>query len=315
MRVALLIFALGVLVPLLAYWLFPRPILYWIRDRLRAKARLTLRSVRVGEFDWPYLEGGPQAASPAAPPLVLVHGFGGDKDNWAMIAPHLTDRYHVIVPDLVGFGDNARADHVAYDIKAQTDRLIAFLDALGIGRCHLVGNSMGGWIALQAALDHPERLTTLTLVNNAGVIGKEQSELQKLPRDGVSPLVANSARDLKRLMGFIAHKPRYLPSRFMDVAFQDRAASGALHDKIFWTIVEDGEVRPLNDRLRDVAVPTLIVWGRHDRLIHVSCVAELEAGIPTAESFVFDDAGHVPMIEKPGAMAAVMRRFLARHGH
>lgn len=311
MRLALIILAVIILVPLLAYWLFPRPILYWIRDRLRAKARLTLRSVAVGEFEWPYLEGGPAGA----PPLVLVHGFGGDKDNWAMLAPHLTDRYHVIVPDLVGFGDNARADHVPYDIKAQTDRLIGFLDALGIAHCHLVGNSMGGWIALQAALEHPGRLTTLTLVNNAGVQGKEPSELQQLPRDGVSPLVPTDARDLRRLMSFIAHRPRYIPSRFLDVTFQDRAPHLGLLDKIFWTIVEDGDQRPLNDRLADVRVPTLIIWGRHDRLIHVSCVAELEAGIAQSESIIFEDTGHVPMLEKPAAMANAMRRFLAKHGH
>jgi pimeloyl-ACP methyl ester carboxylesterase len=311
MRLTLLIIALLILIPLLAYWLFPRPILYWFRDRLRAKGRLALKSVRVGEFVWPYLEGGPVGA----PPLVLVHGFGGDKDNWAMIAPHLTDRYPVIIPDLVGFGDNARADHVPYDIKAQTDRLIGFLDALGIARCHLMGNSMGGWIALQAALDHPDRLTTLTLVNNAGVLGKEPSELQNIPRSGASPLVPVDARDLKRLMAFIAHKPRYVPARFLDVTFADRAAHLELLDRIFWTIVEDGDQRPLNDRLAEVQTPTLIIWGRHDRLIHVSCVAELEAGIAGSESVIFDDAGHVPMIEKPGATAAVLRRFLAKHGH
>jgi abhydrolase domain-containing protein 6 len=311
MRVTLLLLALAILLPLLTYWLFPRPILNWIRNRLRIKARMTTQHIRVGAHDWPYLEGGPRGATP----LVLVHGFGGDKDNWVMLAPHLTDRYHVIVPDLLGFGDNARDEAAAYDVKAQTARLIEFLDAMGIGQCHLAGNSMGGWIALQAALDYPGRLTTLTLVNNAGVAGKEQSELEKLPRDGVSPLVATDAKDLRRLMAFIAHKPRYIPSRFLDVTFAERAASSELHDQIFWTIAAEIEQGPLNKRLKEVSVPTLIIWGRHDQLIHVSCVAELEAGIASAESVIFEDAGHVPMLEKPAATAGVMRRFLAKHGH
>jgi pimeloyl-ACP methyl ester carboxylesterase len=174
---------------------------------------------------------------------------------------------------------------------------------------------MGGWIALQAAIDHPARLTTLTLVNNAGVNGKEPSELQQMPRDGVSPLVPVDARDLKRLVAFITHKPRFIPSRFLDVTFADRAEHVPLLDKIFWTIVADGEERPLNARLAEVQAPTLIIWGRHDRLIHVSCVAELEAGIAESESVIFEDVGHVPMLEKPAATAAVMRRFLAKHGH
>jgi pimeloyl-ACP methyl ester carboxylesterase len=311
LRPILIIIGLAILIPLAVYWFFPRPILYWVRDRLRMRGKLTLNSVRAGDYHWPYLEGGPRGGAP----LVLVHGFGGDKDNWAMLAPHLCERYHLIIPDLVGFGDNARDPAAAYDIKAQTDRLIAFLDALGIDRAHLVGNSMGGWIALQAALDHPQRLTTLTLINNAGVAGKEESDLQKLPRDGASPLVPATVHDLKNLMAFIAHKPRYIPSRFMDVAFQDRAAHNALLDKIFWTIADEVDQRPLNPRLSDVAVPTLIIWGRNDRLIHVSCVAELEAGIPVNEAVIFDDVGHVPMLEKPAATAAVMRRFLAKHGH
>ena len=311
MRLILILLGLALLLPLVAYWLFPRPILYWFRDRIRIKGRLALQAVRVGDFTWPYLEGGPRGGTP----LLLVHGFGGDKDNWAMLAPHLTDRYHVIIPDLVGFGDNARVDTVPYDIEAQTARLIDFMNAVGIQQCHIVGNSMGGWIALQAALDHPGRLTTLTLVNNAGIVGKEESNLQKLPRTDKSPLVPESVGDLKQLMGFIAHKPRAIPGRFMDVVFEDRAQHSALLDKIFWTIVADGDERPLNARLGEVMVPTLILWGRHDQLIHVSCVAELQAGIPHSEAVIFEDAGHVPMIEKPGATAAVLRRFLAKQGH
>lgn len=311
MRLILILLGLALLIPFLAYWLFPRPILYWVRDRIRTRGRLALRVARVGEFVWPYLEGGPRGGTP----LLLVHGFGGDKDNWAMLAPHLTDRYHVIIPDLVGFGDNARTHDVPYDIAAQTDRLIGFMDSVGLAKAHIVGNSMGGWIALQAALDHPERLTTLTLMNSAGVDGPEKSALQQMPRTDKSPLVPESAVDLKRLMGFIAHKPRAIPSRFMDVVFEDRAQHSALLDQIFWAIVADGDERPLNGRLGEVTVPTLIIWGRHDQLIHVSCVGELQAGIAHADAVVFDDVGHVPMIEKPGPTAAVIRRFLAKHGH
>lgn len=311
MRLILILAVLLILVPLLVYWFFPRPLLYYVRDRLRAKGRLTLKSAHSGGHDWPYLEGGPRGGTP----LLLVHGFGGDKDNWAMLAPHLTDRYHVIIPDLVGFGDNVRDPALPYDIKAQTDRLIGFMDAIGLAKAHIVGNSMGGWIALQAALDHPDRLTTLTLVNNAGVRGAEESALQKMPRTDKSPLVPESAAELTKLMAVIAHKPRPIPGRFMDVVFADRSQHNALLEQIFWTIVSEGDERPLNDRLGEVKVPTLIIWGRHDQLIHVSCVAELEKGIAGSEAVIFEDAGHVPMLEKPGATAAMLRRFLAKHGH
>jgi pimeloyl-ACP methyl ester carboxylesterase len=95
------------------------------------------------------------------------------------------------------------------------------------------------------------------------------------------------------------------------------APSEVLHvisiSKIFWTLVEDGTVHPLNDQLDRVKAPTLIIWGRHDQLIDVSCVEVLEAGIPNAESVVFEDVGHVPMIENPKGTAKHHLEFLAKY--
>ena len=84
-------------------------------------------------------------------------------------------------------------------------------------------------------------------------------------------------------------------------------------DGIFWVIANEGRDFPLNDRLGEVKIPTLIIWGRHDRLLDVSCVAVLEAGIAGSQSHIFEHVGHVPMIEDPKATAAVMKGFLAKH--
>ena len=353
MTIFLILIAL-ILVPLALYYFSPRSLFLWARNRLRARGGLVARSVRVGAHDWPYLEGG----SLSAPPLLLVHGFGGDKDNWAMIAPFLSKNYRLIVPDLLGFGENAHDSEAAYDIKSQCERLVDFMDALGIACCHVAGNSMGGWIALQLALDWKERVNTLTLVNNAGVQGNQKSELEKMlseqavlaarMRDyatndatgdatgdatdekgtnnpkavlathsdfGPSPLVARDVKDMRRLMAFIAHKPPFIPNKFLAVAFETHTMHNALYNNIFWTISVEFQQNTLAARLHEIKVPTLIIWGRHDKLIHVSCVAELEAGIETAESIIFEDAAHVPMIEKPRDMAAALCSFLARHAN
>src|SRR3546814_6124508 len=99
-----------------------------------------------------------------------------------MIAPYLTRDYHVIAPDLPGFGQNERNPDLAYDLQAQTARLKAFADTLGLSRPHVGGNSMGGWIALRYAIEYPDALASLILLNNAGVNGANESELQKQDR-------------------------------------------------------------------------------------------------------------------------------------
>ena len=300
-----------VVLAVLIYVLFPEALLLRARNALRRKGGMVEKSVTVGEFTWPYLEGG----DPAGAPVVLVHGFGGDKDNWSFYAPYLTQHYRLIAPDMPGFGENARRMDVPHTMAVQVERLAAFLDALGIERCHLGGNSMGGFIALQFALTYPERLHSLTLFNNAGILGPDESELQKIMEAdaNASPLVPRTVSQLEQLLGFIAYKPRFIPGRFKRVMFEQVRPHIPLLDQIFAELAADFQERPLNDRLGEVTVPTQIIWGRHDRLIDVSCARVQHEGITGSELVIFEDVGHVPMIEKPAETAQHHLAFLAKH--
>jgi pimeloyl-ACP methyl ester carboxylesterase len=308
---AILFALLGV--PLLAllavYFLRPIWLLKAMQRSVRRRGRLTAKSVRVGNWDWPYLEGGPADGIP----VVLVHGFGSDKDSWGLYGAQMTGDYRMIAPDLPGWGENVRDPSQSYDIATQAERLGQFLDALGIDRCHLGGNSMGGFIALRFALDHPQRLRSLTLFNNAGVVGPDKSELQIDAEDGSNPLAIQSADDVRRILAYIMHKPPRVPGQLRKAIYGEFAKNAELSEQIFWSIAEDGLQRPLNDRLSEVSVPTLIIWGKHDRLIDVSCAHVLHQGIVNSELAIFDDIGHVPMMENPAASAAVHRPFLAKY--
>lgn len=304
-----LIFALLITLALL-YFLFPELLVLLMRWLMRKRARLVRKTVTVDGRVWPYLEGGDRSK----PTLVMVHGFGADKDHWTFYAPRLTKDYHLIAPDLPGFGENDRDGELPFDVTSQAARLKAFLDTLGIERPHLGGNSMGGWIALRFAIDYPDRLRTLTLMNNAGIMGADESELQKLAADrDYNPLVLASLEDADRLIAFVVRKPTHVPARLKPVIYADALKHRDLLDKIFWVIADEMEQKPLNDELGKVTVPTLIIWGRHDKLIDVSCVAVLEAGIAGSRSHIFDHVAHVPMIEDPKATAEVQREFLACH--
>ena len=293
----------------LLYFLFPGRLVALGRWLLRKRGGTVRKSVTIDGRVWPYLEGG----DPSKPTLLLVHGFSGDKDNWSFLAPYLTRDYHVIVPDLPGFGENERNPQLAYDIAAQTARLKAFSDAIGLDRPHVAGNSMGGWIALRYALDFPDSLASLILLNSAGVNGANESDLQRQAANlDYNPLVLASLEDADRLVAMVVHKPPFIPARFKPILYADGLKYRDQLDTIFWIIANEGRDHPLNDRLGEVKAPTLIIWGRHDRLIDVSCVAELEKGIAGASAHIFEHVGHVPMVEDPKATAAVMKDFLAR---
>jgi abhydrolase domain-containing protein 6 len=310
MRIFLVLIFAPLIALALMYFIFPGRLVALGRALLRRRGGMVQKSVAVDGRIWPYLEGG----DPLKPLLLLVHGFAGDKDNWSMIAPYLTRDYHVIAPDLPGFGENERNPDLAYDLQAQTARFKAFADTLGLQRPHVAGNSMGGWIALRYAIDYPDALASLTLLDNAGVNGANESALQKLAAsEDYNPLVLAGLEDADRLVAMVVHKPPYIPSRLKPVLYADALKYRDQLDTIFWVIATEGRDHPLNDRLGEVKVPTLIIWGRHDQLLDVSCVPVLEAGIAGSVSHIFDHVGHVPMIEDPKATAAVMKGFLAKH--
>ncbi len=262
---------------------------------LRRWGRLSLQSVVVDGISWPYLEGGPADGEV----VVMVHGFGGDKNNWPLYARYFTKRYRVIAPDLPGFGDNVRDPDLNYGGAAQTERLHAFFTELGLENIHLAGNSMGGFIALNYALSYPEKLKSLTLIDNAGVTSTHKSELEIAIDNGENPLVATSLEDFDRLLDFIMHKrtpsPRFMKEALLAVQIRNRD----LLDAIFWEIIDEALHDSLTDRLGEVSTPTLIIWGRHDRLIDVSCAEVMAAAIPDNRVAILEDAGHIPMIEFP----------------
>lgn len=302
--------AVVLLTPVVFYVAAPERLLALMRWALRRRSGSQLRWVDAAGSRWPFLEGGKRAGEP----LVLLHGYAGDKDNWALYLPFFRRRYRLICPDLPGFGENDRSLGRGYDSASQADRLVRFLDALGINRCHLAGNSMGGMIALRVGLDFPERIRSLTLIDNAGVTGARQSELIAAAAEGTNGLAVRSEADFDRVMRLVMHKPPRMPRRIKRVMVEDAVGHQASLDAIFAEIVDEISTRPLNPRLHEVRIPTLIVWGREDRAIDVSCVAVLERGIAGSEAVILDETGHIPMVERPAETARHHLDFLRRHG-
>ena len=275
---------------------------------IRMFAGMKAKSIDVGGTTWPYLEGG----NPAGEPMILVHGFGGDKDNWPLMARELSRDFRLIAPDLPAFGDNERTPGKDYRPAEQAKNLNDFVNALGLDRFHLAGNSMGGYIALEYALAFPGRLKSMALLNNGGVSMPTKSEVFLAADRGENTLVVNSVEEFAALIKKVAHKPLPFPRFVLNYLGEKAIRERDFIDPIFWAMHADIVNRPLDERLQEIDVPTLIVWGEHDQILDVSSIESMKDRIPNNEVVVFDDVGHVPMIECPKETASAYRDFISR---
>ncbi len=249
-----------------------------------------------------YLEGGTGA------PLVLVHGFGADKDNFTRVSRWLTPHYRVIVPDLVGFGESTHLRGVDYRYAAQAGRLHAFTQALGLARLDLGGNSMGGGIAMSFAAQHPQEVASLWLIACAGVAEAPPSELAKIvTTTGTNPLMITKESDFPAFLKFVMSDPPWIPGSVMDVLARERIANQDLEREVFQQIATDS----VSGAVKGLATPTLIVWGNEDRALSVGTVPVLQTLLPNAQAVVMPHVGHAPMIERPQQTADDYLRFRA----
>jgi pimeloyl-ACP methyl ester carboxylesterase len=249
-----------------------------------------------------YLEGGTGA------PLVLVHGFGADKDNFTRVSRWLTPHYRVIVPDLVGFGESTHRRDVDYRYAAQAERLHAFTQALGLARLDLGGNSMGGGIAMSFAAQHPQEVASLWLIDCAGIAEAPPGELAKIiATTGTNPLMITRESDYPAFVRFVMSDPPWIPGSVMDALARERIANQDLERDVFQQIATDS----VSGAIKGLATPTLIVWGGEDRALSVGTVPVLEALLPNARAIVMPHVGHAPMIERPQQTAEDYLRFRA----
>ncbi|MDU9397806.1 alpha/beta hydrolase [Pseudomonas sp. zfem003] len=286
--------------------------LYFYPPALMASARLvethlaglSSQVVTAGELDFAYYDGGPKLGET----IVMVHGFGADKDNWLRMARHFSSRYHVVVPDLPGFGESSRPTG-SYDVGTQAERLADFIQALGVGKVHLVGNSMGGHIVALYAARYPDRVRSLALFDNAGVTAPHKSELfDLLEQDRPNPLVVTRVSDYDRLMDFVFVDPPVLPAPLKRY-LADRAIANQVHyEVVFQQLVQ--RYIPLEPELPKIKAPTLLLWGDKDRVLDVSSLDVMKPLIPHASTVVMKDCGHAPMIERPAETARHYQAFL-----
>jgi pimeloyl-ACP methyl ester carboxylesterase len=269
---------------------------YFIRYE-RDAAKLTRKEIVLADgMRYVYLEGG------HGDPLILLHGFGADKDHFTRVAKFLTPHYHVIIPDLLGFGESSHPTNVDlsarvdYSAHAQADRVRALAKALDLKSVHLGGNSMGGEIALAYAAAHPSEVDSLWLISPAGVWSAPQSELAKIVEgDQHNVLLIRNVDDFYHAFNFVMSKPPMVPRPILNVLAQNSIQNEKLSEQIFTQITNDS----IEQRVTGLKTPALIVWGDQDRVINYLTAEILYKLMPRSRVIIMNGIGHLPMVENP----------------
>ena len=248
-----------------------------------------------------YLDAG------SGPVVVLLHGLGGNSTNWAFNTPALAEKFRVIVPDQVGFGQSDKP-LINYRVGTYVDFLDKFLAELKIERATLVGNSMGGWIAALYTLKHPARVERLVLVDAAGFAPPKEFDLNTLA--GLNP---STRAEMKQLSNLVFYNPMFKSDAAVDVLLAQRlsAGDGYTIQRLVESIHRGDDM--LDGKLSAIKQPVLIVWGREDGLTSLAREGEkFKRELPAAQFVVFDQCGHVPQVEKAAEFNAALLKFLSQ---
>jgi pimeloyl-ACP methyl ester carboxylesterase len=251
------------------------------------------------------------------PPLILLHGYGGSMWQWEYQQP-LTAQFRVITPDLIGSG---LSDKPAIDYRPEEliDSIRGLMDELGLPTATLIGNSMGGGVAIGMALTYPERVHRLVLID-----GLPDHVRERL----VSPLMQRAInthapawlarfgalflgnRTMEAVLKEIVYDPRLVTPLVLDRSNRNRQRADMITPLLSLRNSLPLWEQHFAPRLKDIRHSTLILWGEHDRLFPPQVGRDLHTIIPHSKLIVIPDAGHIPQWEQPQAVNRHIREFL-----
>lgn len=242
--------------------------------------------------------------------LVLLHGTGSSLHTWDAMANELVKNFRIVRMDLPGSGLTGPNPNNEYEVYDDVNFVLNFLDELSIDNAHFVGNSLGGRIAWQFALDYPERTASITLIDS---LGYPQVRWPPAIDMGMNPLVGSI---------MAKYVPRFVFEASMsDIYDKSFDVSEQLIDRYYELSLRDGNLKAFNDRvkarldkdshlIKNISVPTLILWGENDIYFPVGNAYRFNADIAGSKLFVFRDSGHFPMEEHPAEVANEINKFI-----
>jgi len=242
--------------------------------------------------------------------VVLVHGSGPGVTsyaNWRLVLPVLGEDFHCVAPDMVGFGYSERPENPDYSVQTWADQTLGVMDALGIERAHMIGNSFGGAIALRLATQHPERVDKLVLMGSMGVDFPITEGLNAVwGYDG-------TLEGMRSVMGYFAYDKELTGAELAQVRYEGATQPG--FQESFSSMFPEPRqrwVEAMTTPEKEIgALPhrALILHGREDQVIPLSNSYKLEELLDNADLGVFSHCGHWSMIERTDDFNRLVRDF------
>jgi pimeloyl-ACP methyl ester carboxylesterase len=269
-------------------------------DMERKRSGLTLKEINVpGDLHYVYLEGG------QGEPLILLHGFGANKDNFIRVARFLTPHYRVIIPDHIGFGESSHPQDANYSPGVQAARIRTLAQTLGITKLHLGGSSMGGHISMMYAALFPNEVKSLWLIDPGGIWSAPPSEFRAMIAKGQNPLMAKNEDEFAKIFAFVMTDPPIIPRPILNVMARERIENYELEKRIMKELTDDSA----ENYVKGLTTPTLIIFGDKDRAINPVTADILHKLMPRSEVIMMKGLGHLPMIEQPRLSAQDYLKF------
>ncbi|MBX3160727.1 MAG: alpha/beta fold hydrolase [Deltaproteobacteria bacterium] len=277
-----------------------------VQLRAMERAIALAAGVRAGELDGVAYAA---RAGSGGLPLVGVHGFGGDKETWLMMAALVPRRRGAVLVDLPGHGRSADVPEGRASIRHHAEAVVRVLDRVGVERAVICGNSMGGGVALRLAASWPSRVAGLVLVASIGRDVHEGGARTWI--DGDNPLIPRY-EDVDRFMELALERPPPVGRAVIRHIITRRARrADALHRLFRGFVLAGGEAGVPRD-LGGITAPALVIHGEQDRIIDKRTAEDLAAALPHAELVVMRGVGHAPQLEAPRHTARLVEAFAAR---
>jgi len=263
---------------------------------------LQFKFINVSKYNVRYAESGDSADH-----LLLIHGLGGSAESWINNIDVFGRNFHVFAPDLIGFGHSDKPK-IQYTMKTFTNFLNAFLDAAGLKKTNVVGSSMGGQIAAEFAIAHPNKVEKLVLTSPAGIPPREFKGTKEL-KQYVKVLDAKSLEDVRKAVIPADASKATVSDEHVRSLYDYVTMPGAKY-AFLSSLKGSSDAARLANRLKSIKAKTLVIWGKEDRLIPVKYCEPFLTKMDNCRLLIIEKCGHRPHAEKPDLFNRVVIDFL-----
>lgn len=250
--------------------------------------------------------------------ILFIHGFGDSKDGCYTLALHLTRKFNMMAFDLPGFGSSFKDEHLTYNFDSYGRWMEEFVDAIGLGPVHLVGNSLGGAMAMKLAQLRPDIVKTLTLIDTAAVIDPEHVSAYDDFIAGRVLFQINNRPEFEAFWKKLFHRPPLLPIFMKDFIYDQFRANYDLYGRFILDTFAGITSRSdkgldslfMHEVLRTIKVPVHIMWGEFDNLFPVPFGRRAHELTKGSTFTLLKNVGHAPQVEAPHLTAKHIRKFI-----